>query len=137
MPITYHNTSTRRVVKVPTPQEAASRSSSPKRAERRQKRLILKMDESSRWERVGSLLPARPLQGSAHAGETDSGSRRDGKSPAARADSPAVRTDQPPVSSPEVQPDSDPPKTDADEGIELVVEPSAEGPKIRRVVKES
>jgi len=49
MPLTYHNTRTGRTVKVPTPDEAAARSSAPKRARRRQEKLLTALGESNRW----------------------------------------------------------------------------------------
>jgi len=61
MPLTYHNTRTGRTVHVPTPDEAADKSSAPKRARRRQEKLLGKLDESNRWVRVGAgeSFPAR------------------------------------------------------------------------------
>jgi hypothetical protein len=49
MPLIYRNTRTGRVAKVPTPGEAAARSSQPKRARRRQEKLLEAMDECSKW----------------------------------------------------------------------------------------
>jgi hypothetical protein len=49
MPLTYHNTRTGRTVRVPTPDEAAAKSSAPKRARRRQEKLLTALNESNRW----------------------------------------------------------------------------------------
>lgn len=53
MPIAYQNAKTGRVIKVLTPEEKASVSrGDAERDKRRQRKLVTKMDESDRWERV-------------------------------------------------------------------------------------
>lgn len=73
MPLTYHNTRTGRTVKVPTPEEAAAKSSAPKRARRRQEKLLTALSESNRWVAVdGSGQAQRPA---AHATGPDAGAQ--------------------------------------------------------------